>query len=61
MLVGLCGPVCMALLTSPDLADGLLHRALSTAEYALVRTAGFVTMLLYGGGWIWLGESLWRR
>jgi hypothetical protein len=61
VLVGLCGPVCMALLTSPDLADGLLHRALSTAEYALVRMAGFVTMLLYGGGWIWLGESLWRR
>ena len=55
-LVGVCGPVGMALLTAPDLADGL-----STATYALVRMAGFVAMVLYGDGWIWLGYRLWRR
>ena len=56
LLVGLCGPVGMALLTGPDLTDGL-----STAAYTVVRMAGFVAMVLYGSGWIWLGESLWRR
>jgi hypothetical protein len=61
VLVGLFGVLGMALLTGPDLADGVLHRALSTAEYPLVRMAGFVAMLLYGGGWIWLGYGLWRR
>ena len=56
LLVALCGPAGMALLTAPDLADQP-----STAPYALVRIAGFVAMVLYGGGWVWLGENLWRR
>jgi hypothetical protein len=56
LLVGLCGPAGMALLTVADLADQP-----SMAGYSLVRIAGFVAMVLYGGGWLWLGESLWRR
>ena len=56
LLVALCGPAGMALLTAPDLADQP-----STAPYALVRSTGFVAMVLYGGGWVWLGENLWRR
>ena len=56
LLVGLCGPAGMAFLTAPDLADGL-----SPAEYPLLRMAGFVAMVLYGDGWIWLGYRLWRR
>ena len=56
LLVGVCGPLGMALLTRPDLTDGP-----STAAYAQVRMTGFVAMVLYGGGWVWLGQSLWRR
>jgi hypothetical protein len=56
LLVGLCSPAGMALLTVADLADQP-----SMAGYSLVRIAGFVAMVLYGGGWLWLGESLWRR
>jgi len=50
----------MALLSVPDLVEGLLHRPLSTAEYPVVRMAGFLVMLPYGGGWMGLGYSLWK-
>lgn len=59
-LVGIFGIVGMLLLTTTDLAEEVLRRSLWTAAYPLVRMAGFVAMLGYGGGWMWLGYSLWR-
>jgi len=60
MLVGLFGVLGMALLSAPDLAEWLLHRAFLMDAYPVVRMAGFLAMLPYGSGWIWLGYGLWQ-
>ena len=60
VLVGIFGIVGMLLLTTTDLAEEVLRRSLWAAAYPLVRFGGFVAMLGYGGGWMWLGYGLWR-
>jgi hypothetical protein len=54
-LVAVFGVLGITLLTDLDLGDWS-----SSPNYALVRMAGFTAMLLYGGGWVWLGYRLWR-
>jgi hypothetical protein len=54
-LVALFGLLGITLLASLELGNPS-----SLPDYALVRAAGFISMLLYGGGWVWLGYRLWR-
>jgi len=54
-LVSLFGLLGITPLTSQDLGD-----MSSSPDYTLARVAGFTAMLLYGGGWVWLGYRLWR-
>ena len=54
-LVALFGVLGIALLANLELGNPS-----SSPDYAVVRVAGFVAMLLYGGGWVWLGYRLWR-
>jgi hypothetical protein len=53
--VGLCGLLGITLLAMLDLGDRS-----SWPDYAILRMAGFTAMLLYGGGWAWLGYRVWR-
>ena len=54
-LVALFGALGITLLANLELGNPS-----SSPDYAVVRVAGFVAMLLYGGGWVWLGYRLWR-
>ena len=54
-LVALFGVLGMTLLANLEIGNQS-----SSPGYAVVRVAGFIAMLLYGGGWVWLGYRLWR-
>ena len=55
VLVALFGLLGIGLLTNVEFGNWN-----SSPDYAVVRVAGFIAMLLYGGGWVWLGYGLWR-
>jgi len=54
-LLALFGVLGMTLLANLEIGN-----ASSSTGYAVVRVAGFIAMLPYGGGWVWLGYRLWR-
>ena len=54
-LVALFGVLGITLLANLELSNPS-----SSPDYAVIRVAGFIAMLLYGGGWVWLGYGLWR-
>jgi hypothetical protein len=54
-LVALFGVLGMTLLAKLELSNPS-----SSPDYAVIRMAGFIAMLLYGGAWVWLGYGVWR-
>ncbi|TME91084.1 MAG: hypothetical protein E6I52_26895 [Chloroflexi bacterium] len=54
-LVAFFGVLGMTLLANVEIGNQS-----SSPGYAVVRVAGFIAILLYGGGWVWLGYRFWR-